>query len=620
MKVTSAKFTGNPDESGWVQVHDFTPSDPDKQKLRGRLIAVIANIPTTSGTQNLMDATSRGREILTRLQEEYFGKSELAAYDALKIAVDNVTKEFAGGGQVEIAAAAIFDGLVYTALSGNSEVSIFRSDTYAPILRGQSGKSVSASGKPQKDDILILSTGNFFENISDGVIKAAFSAQLPEYATESFAPIIHTVENQGAKGLAVIKFEELVVDAPPEEVIVPMPPIEENTPERKPSRFSGFPTKLIQRRFYIKRSEVELGETKRRKTALTVGILLLVLLVVSIVFGARQRSIKLADTAFQEKLDTAKHKVDEAKVLFTLNPDQARQLFADSKNLLDELAKERPTNEEVKKLSQEFDSGRQAVLGEFDEAPEEYVNLSLIDGFEGSLLSASTDNVKVFDKAKKRIIEVVIDSKKTEVVVGPSKLNQAKSITSYANRIFVLEDEGIFEVDDARTKVLEKKWSGDALIQAYAGNFYVLDKNESNILRYPGTSTGFGSGSRWLAPGISPNLANSVSWTIDGSVWTLDNKGKVSKYTFGSPKDLQELKVTPQMVEPKVIYTNEELSNVYILDPGSSRVIVMDKDGNYKAQYKSSQLKDAIGLAASEKEGKIIFLTKDKLYSIPLNQ
>jgi hypothetical protein len=46
----------------------------------------------------------------------------------------------------------------------------------------------------------------------------------------------------------------------------------------------------------------------------------------------------------------------------------------------------------------------------------------------------------------------------------------------------------------------------------------------------------------------------------------------------------------------------------------------MDKDGNYKAQYKSSQLKDAIGLAASEKEGKIIFLTKDKLYSIPLNQ
>jgi hypothetical protein len=46
--------------------------------------------------------------------------------------------------------------------------------------------------------------------------------------------------------------------------------------------------------------------------------------------------------------------------------------------------------------------------------------------------------------------------------------------------------------------------------------------------------------------------------------------------------------------------------------------VVLEKDGNYKAQYFSDKLKEAKDIAVSEKNKKIIFLSGSKLYSIEI--
>ena len=46
--------------------------------------------------------------------------------------------------------------------------------------------------------------------------------------------------------------------------------------------------------------------------------------------------------------------------------------------------------------------------------------------------------------------------------------------------------------------------------------------------------------------------------------------------------------------------------------------MVLDKNGAYKAQYISSDIKGAINLIVSEKEGKIILLTGEKLLALDL--
>ena len=57
---------------------------------------------------------------------------------------------------------------------------------------------------------------------------------------------------------------------------------------------------------------------------------------------------------------------------------------------------------------------------------------------------------------------------------------------------------------------------------------------------------------------------------------------------------------------------------IYLLEPDAQRIVVIDKEGSYIAQYKSEQAEHAFSLAVSEKEKKIILLTGNKLYSIEL--
>ena len=55
-----------------------------------------------------------------------------------------------------------------------------------------------------------------------------------------------------------------------------------------------------------------------------------------------------------------------------------------------------------------------------------------------------------------------------------------------------------------------------------------------------------------------------------------------------------------------------------MLDPKGERILVLEKEGRYKAQYKAEIIKDAKEIIVSEKEKKAILLINDKLYSIDL--
>ncbi|MGB6838991.1 MAG: hypothetical protein WBE27_01805, partial [Microgenomates group bacterium] len=136
--ITSAKLTGNPGASGWAQVHEFAPDDAEKLKLRGRLFAVIATKSQKkedSTEEHGVDSVVAGRELLTRLHEEYFGSTEKTAFNALSDSVEKVINEFLDvWGDVEIAAAVIVDGVIYTACGGGAQAAVFRNGILAKIL------------------------------------------------------------------------------------------------------------------------------------------------------------------------------------------------------------------------------------------------------------------------------------------------------------------------------------------------------------------------------------------------------------------------------------------------------------------------------------------------------
>ena len=85
-KVTSVKISGTPTGSVWTQVHEFVPTEAEKLTKRGQFFAVIS----CQGSEAVPNETVAGREVLTRLHEEYFGNLEATPLVALKNALQKV--------------------------------------------------------------------------------------------------------------------------------------------------------------------------------------------------------------------------------------------------------------------------------------------------------------------------------------------------------------------------------------------------------------------------------------------------------------------------------------------------------------------------------------------------
>ncbi len=628
--VTKATLTGSPDSTGWAQVHDFLPEEAEKQKLRGHLFAVVA----TGKSEEGVDAVSAGRELLARLHEEYFGELTLTPFNALRGAIEKVIAEFSESwGNVEIAAISYMGDVVYSAVGGGAEISVFRNGMLAKILTSSAGQTSSASGYPKENDMLILGTRLFFDYVPAGAIKSAFEPLDPGSAAEFLAPNVHSRPNSGSMGAVFVKFggeqtkQEVV--APILQTKEPAGPslftkVRESSSGVLAKAFSGI-NKLIgnrlpERKIYVQPEAPDMAENKSKKTTLTVGAILLLLLLVSIFFGIRQKRIKDSRSKYESTLLQAQHDYNEALNLSSSDTNKARDLFISSKSKVDGILAGGVKDPAVTDLNQKLEESRASILGEYRQAPQVFVDLSLLsDGFKGDRIIAGGGKAYVLDINGKRIASIEADTKKSEIVAGPDQINDAQEFAAYEDRVFVLSSGGISEVGTKTSKVVSKDWAGSALIYAYTGNIYVLDKSASKIYRYSGTETGFGAKQDWLSTDVTADFSKVTNWVIDGNIWLLSSSGKISKFSQGSAQDFIISAIYPALTTPTAVYTDSETKGFYVLDPSQQRVVVLDKNGNYIAQYVDAKISEATGLVVSEANKRIILLVGAKLYFLDIN-
>jgi hypothetical protein len=621
----TAKLTGTPGASGWTQVHEFTPDDSVKLKLRGHLFAIISTGRTEAG----IDTITAGRELLTRFHEEYYGNLEGKPFNILRDAIQKVADEFRySWGDVEIVAVAVVENVVYSAAIGGSGVMIFRNGSLGKILESVKDKVVTASGFPQVGDVILLATKTFFNKISYGVIKAALSAKTPEDSIETFAPMVLGAESLGNLGATVIKFEEKGETEPI---------FAQETPKsnfKKPLAFvekiqdtlGAFFKKIPQRGIYLKTEPTEEISPQSRKLTFMVAAILLLLLVVSIGFGIRQKKINDLKNKYRGILEQATNEVNQAISLASVSSERSRELFTDSEQKLNQIEGLKVKDPKIDALKKKINDSRAAVLGEYVESPQMFLDLTLLSsGFKGDIVSFSGGFIYILDKSGQRIVSVDISTKKSKVVAGPGVISSAQDLTAYEDKVFVLQGDGIYEADSGSAKVIDKTWSGDALISAFAGNMYVIDKSGGAIYRFQGQNNTFDGKQNWLAEGTGVNFANATQMTIDGSIYALYPNSKVLKFSQGSPQNFKVTGVFPEIGNINALYANPDNQYLYLLDKAGGRVVVTDKSGGYKAQYDykaqyvDSQISGAISLVASEADKKIILLTGDKLYSIDLS-
>lgn len=614
LKATSISVKGAPSSSGFVYAEEFIPDNSERLVTHGRLFCLVASY---THSVDLVPAEV-GREILESVKKEYYGSTS-KAFNSLKQSLEKVASKFAlTWGEVEIVAASFVSGVVYSAVWGRSEVSILRGKMLASLLKGR-GEIVSASGYPEEGDCLVLATKDFAERVPQYSLKEILATGEPAVFQTKFSNF-YSAEGP-LYGALIVLFKN---EAFSEEFL---PTARSERLNKITESIKGFKTKISglfkrgvsERKIYIREPGFSDYEAGSKKTTLTVGIILISLLFVSILFGIRQKNIKEIKSRYESRLTQALHEFEESQSLFSINPERSRELFLNSRELAEALRSEGVKDSSLEDLYSKIISKTGQILGEYKIELENFVDLSLVSsGFRGSDIASSGEEVFVLDASLKRVVKVNLATKRSEVVAGADDFSGGNQIVAYEDRVFVVGQDGIKELSEDNN--IEKSWDGEVLVYSYAANLYVLEKNTSSIWRFAGSSDGFGSKQSWLGSGLNLDFSDAKSFAIDGSMWILDSEGSIFKLTFGTVDTFRMSGLPGNLVGAVSVYTNEDLENVYVLDPADSRIVVFDKSGEFKVQYISEDLKRASDLVTNEKEGKAVVLVDGNLKSLKLSQ
>jgi hypothetical protein len=146
---------------------------------------------------------------------------------------------------------------------------------------------------------------------------------------------------------------------------------------------------------------------------------------------------------------------------------------------------------------------------------------------------------------------------------------------------------------------LASGWRAPRQITEFAERLYVLDTGEGVIWRYFPDGEGFtiAENQQTLSFSDDADLANAVDMAIyseDGSVFLLYSDGRLRRYVSGRPlwteADLAQGGLPSPLVAPTALkLVGRGLnSSLFVVDPGSSRVVQFSVGGVFLAQYKAA--------------------------------
>ena len=151
-----------------------------------------------------------------------------------------------------------------------------------------------------------------------------------------------------------------------------------------------------------------------------------------------------------------------------------------------------------------------------------------------------------------------------------------------------------------------------AAIATYGSNLYVLDPQGGEVWRYLPGGDGFDSERSALLGGVDINDARGFA--VDGDLYIF---GASSVRHFRPPRELPPLL---QGVDRAIngaagLAGDAQRQIFYVGDRGGRRIVVTDREGAYRRQYRHPQFADLRGLALSADGSTAYVLTGDGLYA-----
>ncbi len=157
-------------------------------------------------------------------------------------------------------------------------------------------------------------------------------------------------------------------------------------------------------------------------------------------------------------------------------------------------------------------------------------------------------------------------------------------------------------------------------LSIFRSNIYFLDAKSNKIIKYPNLGDlNWGTPEIWLKKETPYKFYSGAgSMTIDGSIWILTADNKIIRCSGGVCKENLVFNFFPYLENPTKIWTSENHSYLYLLEPVKKRIVILTKQGGLLKQYQSDKFDSLLDFAVS-KDGKTIWLLNGlKLYQISI--
>ncbi len=162
------------------------------------------------------------------------------------------------------------------------------------------------------------------------------------------------------------------------------------------------------------------------------------------------------------------------------------------------------------------------------------------------------------------------------------------------------------------------------LIETYAGQFYLLDRQANQIWKYVAVHGTYDGPPRpYFPPEQAPALQTALSVALDGRLYLLMGDGNIHTY-FNGTEDLSfRLQNLPSpQYHPRVMTIEPALDvgYLYLSDPDRETIIVVNKQGTYQHQFRLPRLdlQTLETLTVSMEPHILYFVVQNQLYATPI--
>ncbi len=359
------------------------------------------------------------------------------------------------------------------------------------------------------------------------------------------------------------------------------------------------------------------------KHRLKIAILVIAILFVSSLFLVNQKKEKQTEIANIEKtVNQINDKINASEAaLIYKDESKAQKLLSEAQSLLFSLPQ--GTHQEQYEYQQLEKSIQERInqiyhITQID-SPQHLVSLQELMGISSNLFLKNTN---LYFASGKAVYKVDPENKTSTKVADIAE--QIHHIIDFdKNHLLLYSNHNkifLFDITNNTNRRLSfslpKEDSQISGLDSYAKKLYLAVNNEDQVYKYTYNTDGFSNPTQWLVEEVE--LENAKNLNVDGNIWIAKNDGQVVKLFKGKSENFKITGAHQPISNNTELYTNESLSNLYMLISQNNRIIISNKQGSVGKNILIPSLDPLMSISPSSDEKTLYLLTQKDIYAIDI--